>query len=137
MAATTRGIGGRPQIAAVVRQQPLLQRSLRHVDVAGEPELVAFVHQLLLACGMHASGVAVEGRGWNPLSTGKLRCERRQTEAQPGEHPLTQVPPMPNQPKGCQPLGRAPWRGSKEGKERMSCVCVCVCVCVCDSIDYS
>ena len=70
MAATTRGIGGRPQMAAVMRQQPLLQRDLRHVDVAGEPELVAFIHQLLLACGMHASGVAFKDRGWHPLSTG-------------------------------------------------------------------
>ena len=70
MAATTRGIGGRPQIAAVVRHQPVLQGRLRHIDVAGEPELVAFVHQLLLARGMHVSGVAVEGRGWNPLSIG-------------------------------------------------------------------
>ena len=67
---TTRGIGGRPQIAAVVRHQPLLQSSLRHVDVAGEPELVAFGHQLRLARRMHASGVAVEDLGWRPLSTG-------------------------------------------------------------------
>ena len=70
MAATTRGIGGRPQMAAVMRHQPLLQHGLRHVDVAGKPELVAFGHQLRLACRMHVSGVAVEGRGWNPLSTG-------------------------------------------------------------------
>ena len=70
MAATTRGIGGRPQMAAVMRHQPLLQGRLRHVDVAGKPELVAFVHQLLLACGMHASGVAFEDLGWHPLSTG-------------------------------------------------------------------
>ena len=70
MAATTRGIGGRPQMAAVMRHQLLLQGRLRHVDVAGKPELVAFVHQLLLACGMHASGVAFEDLGWHPLSTG-------------------------------------------------------------------
>ena len=70
MAATTRGIGETPQIAAVVRHQPVLQGRLRHIDVAGEPELVAFVHQLLLAHGMHASGVAFEDLGWHPLSTG-------------------------------------------------------------------
>ena len=70
MGMTTRGIGGRPQMAAVVRHQPVLQGRLRHIDVAGEPELVAFVHQLLLARRMHASGVAVEDLGWRPLSTG-------------------------------------------------------------------
>ena len=70
MGMTTRGVGRTPQMAAVVRHQPVLQGCLRHIDVVREPELVAFVHQLLLAHGMHASRMAVEGRGWNPLSTG-------------------------------------------------------------------
>ena len=70
MATTTRGIGSTPQMAAVVRHQLLLQSGFRHIDVAGKPELVAFVHQLLLARRMHASGVVVEDLGWRPLSTG-------------------------------------------------------------------
>ena len=70
MVATTPGFGETPQMAAVVRHQPVLQGRLRHIDVAGEPELVAFVHQLLLVRRMHASGVAVEDRSWHPLSTG-------------------------------------------------------------------
>ena len=68
--AVTMRIGGTPQMTMVVCHQPMLQGRLQHIDVAGEPELVAFVPQLLLARGMHVSGVAVEDRSWNPLSTG-------------------------------------------------------------------